>query len=651
MGKLAGLIRKKISNKIIFALLILISFLTAAILFTVVIKLSNDNVKVTKDNLNMVSTSIFQNLRNIMNTGDLDMMRHAENDARSIEGIVRLEIEKSQSLIDLFSSNEVLSKDHYISKAFENKKIQVVEINDDSGHFLRMAKPMIATSECIACHTNQKVGDVVGVIDLMFSLEKADENLENIIENIIITALILGLITLFIIYFIVKTATTPLEGLKMGLNRLLSSTESFSDLKLRIRSNDEIAEVASLFNQYMDKLHDDMINDIKRITDSIVNSQLNIIISTDLEKQEMKTGNKEFLDFFEIESIEEYKEKYGLCICDSFVKKEGFLSSMIGDQFWYEYIQDNPHMTHKAILLKNGKEHIFKVNTGNFTIDDVLYNSSIFTDITELEEIKAQLEDFNKALELKLEEKIEEIETQNAIMAKQEKYVALAEMMDAIAHEWKQPLSVIKVKMDTLALNTEMKNEIGDEVIIDYNNEIQKQITHLTTTIDDFREFFRPTQKGQIIYIDKSLKNIIALLKSVLIQNKVNVEIESEQDLEYCLIETEFKHVIINLVNNAKDAFIENNIENRTILIQTTKTSDTIQIVVTDNAGGIPEEIMEDIFKVNVTTKEEGKGTGIGLYLSYQIIEKIGGSISVTNVEHDNNQKGAQFTIELPLDK
>ncbi|MEA3352621.1 MAG: HAMP domain-containing sensor histidine kinase [Campylobacterota bacterium] len=132
------------------------------------------------------------------------------------------------------------------------------------------------------------------------------------------------------------------------------------------------------------------------------------------------------------------------------------------------------------------------------------------------------------------------------------------------------------------------------------------------------------------------------LVKDDLLKNKIQIEknIESEKALNG--VENEFKHLIINLVNNAKDAFNENNIKSRVIKFSVYLDGSYLILKVTDTAGGIPEHVIDKIFDANVTTKEESKGTGIGLYMSKQIVQKHKGEISVSNVDH-----GAQFSAKF----
>jgi len=254
-------INKSISRKIIFWMFVLMTLSSFAVLFSTVTKVRNDNIKTTKENLAMLNTAIFQSLRNSMNTGDPEQIQAAERKARDIKGVQSLIVAKSKPLIELYSPGSAFTTDNQILKAFDTKQNRIVEIDDDKGHSLRMIKPMIATKECLMCHVNQQEGDVIGVMDLTFSLEESDNSLQSIIINIVVTSTILGWITIGIIFYVVRGATKPIDGLKEGFRNLIDANDFNMDLKLDVKSKDEIGEVARLFNDYMDKIHADLRRD------------------------------------------------------------------------------------------------------------------------------------------------------------------------------------------------------------------------------------------------------------------------------------------------------------------------------------------------------------------------------------------------------
>ena len=198
------IITKKISNKIIVALFTLMFISSTTIVYITTSKVTEDSITNAKENLGMLNASMFQTLRNTMNTGDPALIAKAEEEARQIKGVKNLTVAKSQALLELYPSNTQFTTDKEILKTFETKQPSIIQTDDKNGHSLRMIKPMIATSECLMCHANQNEGDVIGVMDLTFSLDEVDVSIGRLVTDISIISLILGLITIGLIFIIVR---------------------------------------------------------------------------------------------------------------------------------------------------------------------------------------------------------------------------------------------------------------------------------------------------------------------------------------------------------------------------------------------------------------------------------------------------------------
>ncbi len=254
-------INKKISNKVMFWMVILMSASSLGIIISTATKVQESSIQETKNNLEMLNAAMFQSLRNAMNTGDPAQIHNAEEEAREIRGVKQLIVAKSKGTIEMYSPDAKYTTNKDILKSFKTKKEQIIEIDDSTQHSLRMIKPMIATKDCLMCHANESVGDVIGVMDLTFSLEEADNTLISLITNIIITSIILGWITIAIIFYVVRGATKPIQGLKEGFIDLIESNDSNSSVRLNIDSEDEVGEVAKLFNTYMDKIDEGLKKD------------------------------------------------------------------------------------------------------------------------------------------------------------------------------------------------------------------------------------------------------------------------------------------------------------------------------------------------------------------------------------------------------
>jgi len=217
----------------------------------------------------------------------------------------------------------------------------------------------------------------------------------------------------------------------------------------------------------------------------------------------------------------------------------------------------------------------------------------------------------------------------------------MGEMMDAVAHQWKQPLNALSMQADLLNedfLDGKIDEKYIDELTID----VFSQIEHMQTTLSEFRSFLRPNSKTNYAQLLVIVQAVQLLIKDEFLQNKINILVDISEDIKFFVNENEFKHILLNILNNAKDAFNENETKDRKIKITLSKDEEKNIITITDNAGGVPAHVIKDIFKPNVTTKEEGKGTGIGLYMSDQIAQKMGGHLRVENVK-----AGAKFILEI----
>jgi C4-dicarboxylate-specific signal transduction histidine kinase len=250
------------------------------------------------------------------------------------------------------------------------------------------------------------------------------------------------------------------------------------------------------------------------------------------------------------------------------------------------------------------------------------------------------------ALKATLEERIQ-TETRHRIekekmLEQQAKMAAMGEMMDAVAHQWKQPLNALMMLSDLL--KSDFRDGMVDQTYIDdMTTTVEQQINHMVHTLQEFRTFFRPNKRPEPFGLKRCIQSVLFLVHDEFLKHGITIHTESTQEVIINGIENEFKHLILNIINNAKDAFEERERKQRDIFIRYAQEPGRILLEIEDNAGGIPEEIIADIFKPNITTKAEGKGTGIGLYMSTQIAQKLGGTLSVFNTD-----RGACFKLNLP---
>jgi len=261
--------------------------------------------------------------------------------------------------------------------------------------------------------------------------------------------------------------------------------------------------------------------------------------------------------------------------------------------------------------------------------------------MNEIEESHKRIQELNENLEDKVVLELEKNKEKDKMLQEQCLRASMGEMMDAIAHQWIQPLNFIGLKSQEISFRAEMQ-DANPDALLSSCSDIDIQLDHLTSTLDEFRSFFRLNKKTENILFKNLIEETLSLLKNDIIKNKVKIITTCNQKNKVNIIPNEFKHVLINLISNSKDAFVEHQIIERKIYIDVYDKDDEVILCVQDNAGGIPVNIIDDVFKSNVSSKIEGKGTGIGLYMSKMIIEKIGGSIKV-----ENKNNGACFIISL----
>ena len=240
--------------------------------------------------------------------------------------------------------------------------------------------------------------------------------------------------------------------------------------------------------------------------------------------------------------------------------------------------------------------------------------------------------------------------TQHKLMESQSKLASMGEMIGNIAHQWRQPLSLIS----TIASGIKVQVEFGlfneKDVIPDMDN-IIKQTTYLSDTIDDFRNFIKNSnEKGEVL-ISNVIQKALSILNASIVNNNIVIILSTKEDINILGYENQLIQALINILNNAKDALKENvkNSEDKLIFIETKNIQNGLVLNIKDNAGGIPENVIEKIFEPYFTTKHKSIGTGIGLSITDQIITKHhNANITASNETYEYEGKtytGACFTI------
>lgn len=284
------------------------------------------------------------------------------------------------------------------------------------------------------------------------------------------------------------------------------------------------------------------------------------------------------------------------------------------------------------------QEYANRLNVLNLSLEDKVNAKTI------------ELQELNTSLEEKILNEVFKNRNKDKILAEQSRFAALGEMIGNIAHQWKQPLSAIS----TAAGNAKIENMLGiidKESLDDTFNRIDEYIHYLSDTIDDFRSYFKKDKVKKAFNIDEILKTALNISKGSL--NDIRI-IEDVTAFKIKLIgyPSELMQVFINIFNNAKEILDEKELAKKYLLISMSKSPSHIIIKIYDNAGGISKENLAFVFDPYFTTKHKAQGTGIGLYMSKEMIEKhMNGSLTVSNRAFDvdgTEYIGACFAIALP---
>lgn len=289
--------------------------------------------------------------------------------------------------------------------------------------------------------------------------------------------------------------------------------------------------------------------------------------------------------------------------------------------------------------------------------DKINADMQIIKSLNDTLELKVQektkaLSHLNDTLKQKVIEEVEKNRKKDKQIIQQSRYAALGEMIGNIAHQWRQPLSAISTTSSAMKLEMQVNIASQDDIIKAFDN-IMNYVNFLNQTIEDFRGFFRKDLNEDTFNVLDSIDNTLKIILASYKDNNINV-MTNYREKEFLSLgsSSELSQVFINILNNAKDIMIEKNIRDKKIYILVKSKNNNNEIRIIDNGGGVEEAIIEKIFDPYFTTKHKSQGTGIGLYMSKEIIEKkFNGTLRVLNKEiviHNEVFKGACFQIIIP---
>jgi len=252
----------------------------------------------------------------------------------------------------------------------------------------------------------------------------------------------------------------------------------------------------------------------------------------------------------------------------------------------------------------------------------------------------------------KLIKSVEENRQKDLMLNEQSKLASMGEMIGNIAHQWRQPLSVISTGVTGMQLEKSyglLTDENFDQTCDIINNNAQ----YLSKTIDDFKNFVTGERIKKPFNLKKDIDSFLHLVEGTIKSKNIEIILDLDEDIIIDGYENELTQCLINIFNNAKDVLLSNEDTNRLIFITTKIENKEIIIEVKDNGGGILDNIINRVFEPYFTTKHQSQGTGLGLHMTYNLIkEGMSGSIDVYNREYEHKnmtQKGAEFIIKFSI--
>lgn len=393
---------------------------------------------------------------------------------------------------------------------------------------------------------------------------------------------------------------------------------------------------------------------------------LNIsVLMVDDEVELTKSYKKIALRFFEsvdiansgTQALEMYKQnKYNIIYTDL------NMPGMNGIELIRKVKKINPKQTFIVISAGNESEKLMELlslNISGFIVKPFKTSNFLHVSTEQISIILQsrllleQADELNKEIVKITKEK----QDQEKMLIQQSKLAQTGEMISMISHQWRQPLSSITTTLSGLKTRFDLgiyddKENPVEAISTDFNrafHKIENTAKFLSKTVNDFRNFYRPDNEKTAVDICNAMNSVLRIINPHENNIEVNYSCLTVAGREVFTFEGELKQVFISIINNAIDALLDKEIVNPKISIEITQKDDNLIVSITDNAGGIPEDIIDNIFLPYFSTKSEKNGTGLGLHMAKTIVERhSNGILSVKNSKAFN---GAEFTISIPKSK
>jgi two-component system, NtrC family, sensor histidine kinase AtoS len=592
-----------IKRKLIFIILSVTSITSALGYIGFVSWYMNEQYKKTLELSNTIGIVISQDVGKLILLDDVSAAADISTQLKSFTNLQKLVLYKK--------NGKAILQYNIDDKSFEVEKINYNSINKPSKF-----------NNIIKIYHKAIYQDIpLGVVYFEFKIESLSDIIKRDIFIIIFIFLYALGISFLLANFFANKFTEPILKLVSFLERI-DKTEALSKRVITNETN-EFGKLYNEVNTMLERIENSYY--ILKVASAAFETQSGMIITD--AKQKIVQVNKSFTRITGY-TLDEVNGKTPAILKSGMHNKEFYenmYNSLNKNNFWMGEINN---------LRKDGKiinEHLIIQSVLNDK-GEIIYYIASFLDRTKQKEIENQLE-INQQL-----------------LLEQSKLAAMGEMLENIAHQWKQPLSIITTLTSGILLNKEL-NMLDDDFLKDGLNNITKSARYMSKTIDDFRDFYNNKTENKEFDIKDSIEISLVLLSSKL--RKIDVIIIKEiEDISILGYENEIIQVYMNLLSNAIDSLENSNNVTKLIKISTKIQNNNLVLEFLDNAGGIKENIINKIFDSHFTTKDRKSGSGIGLYMSKIIIDKAKGELKVSNktFEYENKSyTGANFILILPI--
>ena len=263
-----------------------------------------------------------------------------------------------------------------------------------------------------------------------------------------------------------------------------------------------------------------------------------------------------------------------------------------------------------------------------------------------LAEKRREIEELNRSLEEHIARAVDELRQKDRMLIVQDRLAVMGEMINNIAHQWRQPLNILGLGIQELPYFYK-SGALSEEMLQENVDKSMEMIGHMSQTIEDFQTFFRLDKERVVFVINEVIARTLCLVAKSFQDQNIGIDFQPEGDPAAYGFPNEYSQVLLNILMNARDALVERGVADALISLRAFVQGEQMVVTIADNAGGIPPEIIGRLFDAYFTTKGADNGTGIGLFMSKTIIEKnMEGQLTV-----QNTGDGAEFRIEVPASR